>query len=300
MKYCGLFSATRTRAIRGLHLAFLLLLISIGAAATSPAQSKNSEYTTPANAVDSEDFYRVYDYDTPAKGWFEPNFWITYVPSSRGDYGAFYKTWDREHLTAYTTELEYGVTDHFSLSAYVDFINAQGENGAAGTGLRFTQGRIEARYRFSKPKAHFFDTAAYLEYHLPAKSYADSQEMETRVILERNFKNLRLDLNPSLSFYTTGSERGNAPTANFNTGIYYERNAKVQPGAEYYAGYGELGNIPSLRYQQHLVFGTTDFNLHRGLTLQFGIGYGLTHHSDRVTVKSILSYEFNGLHRSED
>ena len=276
----------------------LLSLLLFGIAVRScPAQTIEPAQVESSHGVDSEDFYRVYDYETPDRGWFEPNIWTTYIPESRGDYGAFSKTWEREDLSAYTVEVEYGLTDRLSLSTYVDFINAHGENGAPGTGMRFTQGRIEARYRFSQPQAHFFDTAVYAEYHLPAKSYSDSQELETKLILEKNFKSFRLDLNPALSFLTTGNGRGTAPSANLDTGLYYKRSATLQPGLEYYSGFGALDSIAPLSLQQHLLFATADLNLHRGWTLQVGVGYGLTHQSDRMTLKSILSYEFNGLGR---
>src|ERR1700676_10857 len=128
--------------------------------------------STSDAAVDSEDFYSIYDYETPPRGWYEPNLWVTYVPESRNGFWHFNTSRPREGLTAYTSEIEYGITDHFSLSTYADFMDAHGsENypvflgGPPASGLQFTQARVEARYRFAEPRAHFFDVAVYAEYY---------------------------------------------------------------------------------------------------------------------------------------
>ena len=280
-----------------------LLTAAILLAATFHAQAQTTGTTassTPDAAVDSEDFYSIYDYETPKRGWFEPNLWMTYIPETRNGFWHFNTSRPREGLTAYTTEIEYGVTDHFSVSTYADLMVAHGsENylayygGPHSSGLQFTQARVEGRYRFAEPRTHFFDMAMYAEYYFPRKSFSTSQELETRLILERNFKDFRLDLNPTLAFSTTGADASGIPALDFNAGIYYERVPHFQPGIEYYSAYSALNNVPPTKLQQHLIFPTLTFPLNN-FECHVGVGFGLTPHSDQLTLKTIVSYQFDG------
>ncbi len=282
----------------------LFLFVAAMLPSFAPAQSVNTPTPAAPATVDSEDFYSIYDYDTPPRGWYEPNVWVTYIPESRNGIWHFNAARPREGLTAYTTEVEYGITDHLSLSMYTDFMNAhgreddyvatQGTMPARASGMRFTQGRVEARYRLAKPGAHFFDVAAYAEYYVPCNNFSTGQELETRLILEKNFSHLRLDLNPTLSYSTTGEGARAVPNLNFNSGIYYERNRWLQPGVEYYSGYSVIDNIPEFKHQQHLLFPTTTFAFSRNFEWQLGVGFGLTPQSDQLTIKTIVTYQFQG------
>ena len=284
--------------------ALLLLWVATILSTLCFAQSGDTLSSPAPATVDSEDFYSIYDYDTPPRGWYEPNVWVTYVPESRNGIWHFNSMRPREGLTAYTTEVEYGITDHLSLSMYTDFMNAHGRDdeyiaadgtvAARASGMRFTQGRVEARYRLAEPGAHFFDVAAYAEYYFPCKSFSTGQELETRLILEKNFAHLRLDLNPTLSYSTTGAGARAVPNMNFNTGVYYERNRWLKPGIEYYSGYSALDNIPAFKHQQHLIFPTTTFAFTHNFEWQLGVGFGLTPQSDQLTIKTIVTYQFQG------
>jgi hypothetical protein len=281
----------------GLLTAAILLAIAFQTHAQTTGSSGSP---TPDAAVDSEDFYTIYEYETPRRGWFEPNLLMTYIPESRNGFWDFNTSRPREGLTAYTTEIEYGVTDHFSLSTYVDLMAAHGSedylsypDGPRATGLEFTQARVEARYRFAEPRAHFFDVAGYIEYYFPRKSFSTSQELETRLILERNFRDFRLDMNPTLAFSTTGGEASAIPALDFNAGIYYERVPHFEPGVEYYSAYSSLNKVPPTKLQQDLIFPTIAFPV-KNLEWQIGVGFGLTPHSDQLTLKTIVSYQFDG------
>ncbi len=45
---------------------------------------------------------------------------------------------------------------------------------------------------------YFFDTAIYVEYYIPKKEYKDYEELEIRLIFEKDFGNFRLDINPMI------------------------------------------------------------------------------------------------------
>ncbi len=59
---------------------------------------------------------------------------------------------------AHSVEIEYGLTDHLSVSGYADFEDPRAYSP------QFTEGRVEARYHFANAHEHFFDTAVYAEY----------------------------------------------------------------------------------------------------------------------------------------
>ena len=62
-------------------------------------------------------------------------------------------------------------------------------------------------------------------------------------------------------------------------------------GVEHYAEFGQLRQFEPRGQQQHNVFAVTDFS-RKSVSVEFGIGYGLTDASDRVVIKTILARSF--------
>jgi hypothetical protein len=69
-------------------------------------------------------------------------------------------------------------------------------------------------------------------------------------------------------------------------------------GVEYYTDLGLPGNFPSFNQEQHQLFGVVDFKVGE-IDVDFGVGYGLTPGSDRLVAKTILSYAFPALGKSQ-
>ena len=90
--------------------------------------------------------FKVYGYDTLKAGELELVYWTDYVADSDSTMRFFDKTGvERDGLWAHTFELEYGVTDRWTLAAYADF------EQPAGEALEFIQARVvAARYRFGE------------------------------------------------------------------------------------------------------------------------------------------------------
>lgn len=258
------------------------LLLSLAWPAHKALEAQESRDT----GVERTDYFRVYGYETPLQGWLEPTFWTTHMPRSNADFGHFGLDVGRGGLTAYSGEIEYGLLDHMSLSTY---FNVQDPHGS---GPRFTEGRIEARYRFRDSYDLPVNLAVYAEYYLPRKSFSQSQELELKLIAEKDLEDFRVDLNPTVEVYTTGPEAGSAPRLSFDAGAYYRRYFRIQPGLEYYGVYGKINSPAAARDQQQQIFPTVDVRLGRNLDWQVGVGFGLTHETDPVTLKSILTYEF--------
>lgn len=258
--------------------------------------------------------YRVYQWDTPMQGWAEPALWDSWVASSRLDYEHFGRDVREQGVTAHSAEAEYGMTDHFTLAGYADF------ESAPGLPLRYTAARLEGRYRFGGRYQRFFDPALYLEYSVPRASYEASQELEARLILQRDLNDVRLVLNPivgrtfrreeAAASGSPGGENGGGSemvgtenagsrlVGGFAGGVYWRRYHLAQPGLEYYDQVGPLGQLLPVREQRHALVPTVDLRFIPGLDWNVGLVVGLTPGSDRLTVKSVLSYEFQTLRPS--
>ncbi len=264
------------------RLFVLLFLLSLAAGSRLLAQTNDS-------VGDPESFYRVYQYDTPLTGWLEFNLWNTYVAKSDLAYDHFGEEHHREGLLATSLEAEYGLTDHLSLAGYLDFEDAHGGD------FEFTRGRVEARYRFAQRYDWPVNLGLYAEYYFPRHDFSDSQELETRIIADKDFNDYRVALNAIFSKDTTGSESSSQVRGSVAAGVYWRRFFNFQPGLEYYADFGELGKIPSLGDQHHTIFATVDWRWSKNWVWHLGVGKGLTDASDDVVVKSMLTYEFNAI-----
>ncbi len=268
-----------------------------------------------AAAPASAQRYRVYQWDTPMQGWAEPALWDSWVARSTLDYSHFGRTVSEQGVTAHSAELEYGMTDRFTLAGYTDF------ESAPGLPLRYTAARIEGRYRFGSRYQRFLDPAVYLEYSVPRAKYEAAQELEARLILQRDLNDFRLVLNPivgrtfsneqrassgggSSGEHGGGSEMvgtenaGSRFSGGFAGGIYWRRYHLLQPGVEYYNQVGPLGQLLSVRDQRHAIVPTVDVRFIPGLDWNLGLVKGLTPGSDKLTLKSVLSYEFQTIRPS--
>jgi hypothetical protein len=124
--------------------------------------------------------FKVYGYNTSPQGEVEAAYWFTHVLQSGSTYPFFSKTVDKEGLSQHALELEYGVTDRWMVSGYLDF-----EDHPDGE-LQYAQFRaVMSRYRLFEQGERFMDTAIYFEYYIPQASYQRDEKLEARLIFER-------------------------------------------------------------------------------------------------------------------
>jgi len=232
-------------------------------------------------------FYKVYGYKTRKEGEIEFVYWTSCIASSNLKYSFFGKASKKEGLVAHSFELEYGLTDRLTLAAYFDFEDPSGDD------FKFTRFRaVFFRYRFFNKGEHFFDPAIYLEYYIPRKEHKDYEELEIRLILEKDIENFTLVLNPMFEKKTSGSKSYEGLELNYAMGFYYKKYHAVQPGIEYYGKYGEISHFKEFKAQRHYIFPTIDLRFGPGFHWHLGVGFGFSNASDDVTIKSIFSYKF--------
>jgi len=153
-----------------------------------------------------------------------------------------------------------------------------------------------ARYRLYDKGARPVDIALYAEYKLPPKGYKqyykDSEEIEAKVIIEKDFGFHRFVANPSFEKAVSGYNVSKDVEFVFNCGYYYLKNMKIQPGIEYYSKMGALREINPYDEQDNYIFPTIDFIFGNKANIiwQIGLGIGLTKPADNLIFKSILSY----------
>jgi len=233
--------------------------------------------------MSQEYFYKIYQFETPYQGHVQMNLWNTYINNSKQSFDHFGKEISDNHLFAHSIEAEYGLTDHLEVDAYADFHNPK-----AGS-FTFMRSHFSALYRIGERFDNFVNIALYAEYYFPRRAYSNSQEAEFRLILDKDFEDFRVVLNPTISKVTTGDEdKRLAP--GLSAGAYYRRHFFVQPGVEFYEDFNEKTSI---------LFPTLVFNLTPSIFWNVSAGFGLTNKSDKNLFKSILTFDIEAIRPSK-
>jgi hypothetical protein len=230
--------------------------------------------------------FKVYGYQGPDAGELELVYWTDYVASSDLQMPFFGETVDREGLWAHTLEVEYGVTDRWTIAGYADFEQPSGER------FEFVQWRaVFARYRFFERGERFFDTAIYLEYYFPRAEWRGAGEkLEARLILEKRLGPAVLRLNPKLEKKVSGTDVEEGVEFEYGVSLYAGLTPVLRPGIEFYGGMGEVANFKSRNEQEHYIVPAVTWQLRPNVAWNFGVAFGLTHASDDLVVKSIIEF----------
>lgn len=234
-------------------------------------------------------FYKIYGYATPDAGEKELVYWFSCIPSSEQTYMFFGDEIEREGLFAHSMEVEYGLSNKFSMALYLDFEHPRYSD------LRWVGTKaVMARYRFFEKASRPVDLAIYTEYKLPKKEYKNAEELELKLIAEKDFGFHTLVANPTFEKKMSGPDIDEGAEFSFNIGYYYKRSLIFQPGIEFYGKMGELRGLSPLNEQENYIFPTVDIFLgpHKKTIWHIGVGFGLTKPADNIILKSIISYGF--------
>lgn len=234
-------------------------------------------------------FYKIYGYQTLDANEKELVYWYSVIPSSDVTYDYFGNDVERDWLMAHSLEIEYGISNKYTVALYADFEHPKGEQ------FRYIRAKAVAMYyRFFEKSERPIDIAIYAEYILPRKGYKRSEEIELKVILEKDIKFHQIILNPTFEKKISGLDVTEGVEFVLNGGYYYRGNLIFQPGLEFYMKMGEIYDLDPFQEQKNYIFPA--FDLFFGKKQQFrwhaGVGLGLTDPTDNLVVKSILSWEF--------
>jgi hypothetical protein len=230
--------------------------------------------------------FRVYEWEQPYEGWAEPAYWISWVAQSNRPWEHYGVTKSAKNAFTHTAELEYGFTDAFTAELYATAAHAPGEP------LRYAETRLALRYHFFQRYSRYFNPAIYLEYIVPTAGFGDPQEFEAKLVLDHDYGDFRLALNPGILHAVSGDSVSAGWKGIFNGSLYWRRFYRVQPGLELYSEFGSLSHAARFSRQTNTLFPSVNIRFAERFIWNIGVGFGLTNEVDHRIVKSIFSYEF--------
>jgi hypothetical protein len=191
-------------------------------------------------------------------------------------------------------EWAYGVTDWFEQGIYLPLYSYSKNDGMTYNGFKL-------RWLFVMPHAsdHMFFYGVNFEFSVNQKQWDPRRfTSEVRPIIGwhlkpaegAHWKPIDLIVNPILDTSYTGGFKSLdfAPAAR----VAYNLTDKWAVAAEHYADYGPLRQIYSVKQQSHQVWAVLD-HATKLVTIEAGVGFGLTSASDKVTLKLMLSRDLN-------
>lgn len=206
-----------------------------------------------------------YGYYTLPKGRAEVELWTDYHRPKTSLSSADY--WSHQ------TEVEYGVTDRYTLGLYAVFVEPLG----------YTAFKMENRYRFAELGEWPVDTAAYLELK-KANHRDDENEVEAKLILNKDFDNLNLVANGVLEYEEeiepNGEKEWELEPPFFTLGAAYPL-GRVTPGLEAVVKPSASQLIPGLY-----------IDITPDIRLNLGVAFGLGDKAEDQVLKSVLELEF--------
>ncbi len=239
---------------------------------------------TPAVAFAQTDEIQVYDASILEKGKFNLMLHNNFTPSGLKT-PAFPGGIIPDRAYVGVAEWAYGVTDWFEQGLYMPLYSLSKERGGSINGFKL-------RELFVLPHAddHTFFYGVNFEFSYNAR-YWDPKRItsEVRPIIGLHLHPVDIIVNPILDTSYDGFKNLDfAPS----TRVAYNFSPKWAIAAEEYADYGPLRQFYSASDQSHQVYAVVNHSS-KFLDVEFGVGFGLTPASDKVTIKLMLSRDLN-------
>ncbi len=228
---------------------------------------------------------QIYHWETPRTGWFELQMLNAFVLASAAPYDRFAGAETRKGLEQHFVEVEYGLTDRWSAGVYADFELPPSDS------FRYSGVRVESSYRFFERYERVVELALHAEVQVPRPSSGAGEELETRLVLQRDFSDLRVVANPGFALPLSG-DASEGLEFSLAAGVYYRRFWRVQPALEYFAEFGSVAAPSPASEQRHVLYPGARVHLAPGLSWLLSVGIGLNETSDRWLLRGVLSYEF--------
>jgi hypothetical protein len=189
------------------------------------------------------------------------------------------------------TEWAYGATSWFEQGLYLPLYSFDKNIGGTIDGFK-------VRELFTVPHAahRTFLYGVNFEFSFNSKHWdASRHTAEIRPIIGWHLKPWSIVVNPILdSSYDGVKNLDFAP----ETRVAYSINETWAVAAEAYDDFGPLHQFHSASEQTHQLYAVVDYG-GRALDLEFGIGYGLTASSDRLTLKLLISKDLGRIRRTQ-
>lgn len=240
-------------------------------------------------AVAQTDEIQVYDASHAAPGIFNLTWHNNFTPSGI-DTPAFPGAVVADKSFNGVTEWAYGVTPWFEQGLYLPLYSADKNLGATIDGFKI-------RELFTVPDAanRRFVYGVNFEFSVNSKHWDSSRvTSEVRPIIGWHLKPWDVIINPILDTAYDGLKNLDfAP----ETRVAYNLSATWAIAAEEYADYGPLRQFYTPANQVHQLYAVVD-RVGNPLDIEFGVGFGLTNASDKLTLKLLVSRDLNAGHQA--
>ena len=196
------------------------------------------------------------------------------------------------HSVHETLEITNGINDWAEVGFYV-FSSVQPDNGWQWVG-----DHIRPRLRIPERWHWPVGVSLSQEFGYQRTAFSpDTWTWEIRPIIDKKIGRWYLSFNPTLdrSFHGPSVNKGVEFSPNFK--MSYDFTKTIAGGLEYYAAYGSLNGLDSLRDQQQQFFPTIDIDFAPQWEFNFGVGVGATRSTDHLIVKCIVGRRFSWPHR---
>lgn len=225
---------------------------------------------------------------TPEAGEKELVYWFSAVGSDH-TYSFFGEELDRNGLMAHSIEFEYGLSNKWTAGLYLDFEQPRGEN------LKHIKTKaLMFHGRFWEKGERPVDLGLYVEYIIPKKEYKNKEQVEIKVIMEKDFGFNTFVLNPTFEKNVAGPDVDEGVEFALNGGWYFKKSSRFIPGIEFYTKWGEMAEMAPFDESQTYLFPSIDIIMgtHGRFIWHTGAGFGLSNPADNFVFKSILSIGF--------
>ena len=238
----------------------------------------------PAVALAQTDEIQVYDAAIAEKGRFNLMVHSNFTPAGQKT-PAFPGGLIPDRSFNGVPEWAYGVTDWFEMGLYMPLYSISKDRGASLNGFKL-------RLLFVKPHAddHTLFYGVNFEFSYNARYWEPKRSTaEIRPIIGVHLHPVDLIVNPILDTSYNGVKNLDFAPA---TRIAYNFSPNWALAEEEYADLGPLHQFNPISDQSHQAYTVIDHSS-KFLNVEFGVGFGLTHASDRVTIKLMLSRDLN-------
>jgi len=240
-------------------------------------------------AVAQTDEIQVYDASHAGPGVFNLTWHNNFTPSGV-DTPAFPGAVVADKSFNGVTEWAYGVTSWFEQGLYLPLYSADKNLGATIDGFK-----IRELFTVPDAAARRFVYGVNFEVSVNSKHW-DSRRVtsEVRPIIGWHLKPWDVIINPIVDTAYDGLKNLDfAP----ETRVAYNLSTTWAIAAEEYADYGPLRQFYTPNRQVHQLYAVVD-RFANVLDVEFGVGFGLTNASDRLTLKLLLSHDLNAGHKA--
>ncbi len=184
-------------------------------------------------------------------------------------------------------EWAYGVTKWFEAGLYMPLYSDSAAGGLSFNGYKF-------RALFVKPNAddQKFLLGVNFEFSVNQKQWDPRHfSSEIRPIIGWHFKPVDLIINPIMDTSYTGGLKSLdfAPSVR----VAYNLPKGWAVSAEEYADFGEFRGFETANNQSHQIWATVNHDSVKGISVETGIGFGITSAADKVTLKLMISRDLN-------